>query len=83
MYNDIPKPIFKKMKTHTKPSSAEGVRRNMTWLKAHHRQYHGQWVALNEGALVGANESLLELQSALKNSGELSSAVFMNLKIDM
>ncbi|RKZ80623.1 MAG: hypothetical protein DRR19_23335 [Candidatus Parabeggiatoa sp. nov. 1] len=81
--NDIPKPVFKKMKTHAKPTTAEGVRRNMAWLKAHHREYQWQWVALDKGTLVGANESLVELHRAVKNAGKMSTSVFMNLKIEM
>jgi hypothetical protein len=79
----IEKPIVKNIKPSAKPSTAEGVRKNIEWLKKHHREYQGQWVALNEGGLLGSNENLVELRRALKNSGDLSSAIFMSLKIDM
>ena len=39
-------------------STAEAVRKNINWLKTHHREYHGQWFALDEGVLVGANTTI-------------------------
>jgi hypothetical protein len=85
MHSDIPKPLVKtNLKPSIKATSKEGVRGNMEWLKKHHREYHGQWVVLNEGIFLGASESLVELHQALKNyQGDASAAVFINLKIDM
>jgi hypothetical protein len=58
MYSDIPKPIVKKnLKPSTKATSKEGVRKNIDWLKKHHREYQGQWVVLNEGVFLGSDES--------------------------
>jgi hypothetical protein len=48
MYSDIPKPIIKKnLMPSSKATSREGVRKNIEWLNKHHREYQGQWVALN------------------------------------
>jgi hypothetical protein len=82
MLNDIPKPLIKKRQTHTKATSKEGVRKNTQWLKEHQKEYQGQWIALNEGVLLGAGESLVELYKALKKSGQLSVALFINLKME-
>jgi len=81
MYDDIPKPTFKKMKTFTKATSAAGVRKNIEWLNKHRREYKGQWIALNEGSFLGSNESLVELHRVLKNAGQLPVALFINLKM--
>jgi hypothetical protein len=83
MYSYIPKPTFKKMKTSTKATSKEGVRKNLEWLKKHQRDYQGQWIALNEGSFLGANESFVKLRRTLKNAGQLPVALFFNLKMDM
>jgi hypothetical protein len=37
----IEKPIVKNIKPSAKPSTAEGVRNNIEWLKKHHREYQG------------------------------------------
>jgi hypothetical protein len=84
MYSDIPKPIIKKnFKPSSKATSREGVRKNIEWLNKHHREYQGQWVALNEGTFLGSNESSVELHRALKKAGQLPIALFFNLKMDM
>jgi hypothetical protein len=83
LIKDIPKPIVKKnLKTHTKATSAEGVRRNTAWLHTHYQEYRGKWIALNEGVLLGANESLVELHKAIEKTGQLSVALFMSLKME-
>jgi hypothetical protein len=79
MYN-IPKPTIKTRPTFTKATSAEGVRQNVAWLKNHAKEYQGQWIAMNEGLFLGANESFLELYKTMKHSGQLSVALFINLK---
>jgi hypothetical protein len=81
-YQDIPRPILKPSKSFTKATSAEGVRNNLEWLKRHHQEYRGQWVALNEGVLVGAHESMVELHKTLKYSEAPKSTVFINLKFE-
>lgn len=82
MLNDIPKPIVKKRQTHTKATSREGVRKNTQWLKKHQTEYQGQWIALNEGILLGTGESLVELYKVIKNSAQLSVALFISLKME-
>jgi hypothetical protein len=81
MYSDIPKPIIKpNLKPSTKATSKEGVRKNLAWLNEHRQEYQGQWVALNEGTFLGSDENSLELYKAMKNSGQLPVALFINLK---
>ena len=63
------------------PQTAEDVRHDMNWLKQHHEQYLGQWVALHNGKLLGANSSFCELRRTLKNAGQLNIALFINLKL--
>lgn len=40
-------------------------RANRDWLKAHDEEYRGQWVALRDGELLGAAETMEELTSRL------------------
>jgi hypothetical protein len=51
-------------------------------LKPYQKEYQGQWIALNEGVLLGAGESLVELYKTIKKSGQLSVALFINLKME-
>jgi hypothetical protein len=84
MYSDIPKPIVKpNIKPSTKATSREGVIKNLAWLKQHHHEYEGQWIALNEGDFLGSNTSFVELRRTLKNAGQLNIALFINLKIEL
>jgi hypothetical protein len=76
----IPKPtILKNRKTSTQPISAEGARQNVAWLKQHYDEYQGQWIALNEGMLLGANKDSLELFKAIDQAGQLKVALFISL----
>lgn len=44
-----------------RPPRARGLRASMLWLREHASEYRGQWVAVREGQLLGAAESLEEL----------------------
>jgi hypothetical protein len=79
MYN-IPKPTVRTGPTFTKATSAEGVRQNLAWLKTHAKEYQGQWIALNEGIFLGADESFVKLRRMLKEVDQLRIALFINLK---
>jgi hypothetical protein len=79
----IPKPIVTSSIPSTRtPKTAENVRQTMNWLKQHHEQYLGQWVALHDGELLGANPSFCELHRTLENAGQLNIALFINLKLE-
>jgi hypothetical protein len=79
----IPKPIVTSSIPSTRiPQTAENVRHDMNWLKQHHEQYLGQWVALHNGELLSANPSFCELRRTLKNAGQLNIALFINLKLE-
>jgi hypothetical protein len=77
--NDIPKPIIK----GTRPATGIPPHNNIAWLKKHHEEYKGQWVALHDGNLLGVSEDALELYKVMESSDQLSSAVFINLKLEM
>lgn len=79
----IPKPIVTSSRPSTRtPQTAADVRNDMNWLKQHHAQYLGQWVALQNGKLLGANQSFCELRRTLKSAGQLKIALFINLKLE-
>jgi hypothetical protein len=79
-YEDIPKPtIINPPRSFTKPTSLEGVRKNNEWMKQHYQEYLGQWIALNEGELLGANKNSLELYKTIKAAGQLPVALFISL----
>jgi hypothetical protein len=40
-----------------------GLRLSRAWLREHAAEYRGQWVAVREGTLLGAAESLAALKS--------------------
>ncbi|OQW90341.1 MAG: hypothetical protein BWK78_07230 [Thiotrichaceae bacterium IS1] len=79
--NDIPKPIIK----GTQPATGNSAfkLKNIEWLQQHHQEYHGQWIALHNGQLLGAHESFVELRQVLKNLGQLKSTIFINLKVNV
>lgn len=43
-------------------------RANRDWLKAHGEEYHGQWVALRDGELLGVANTMEELTSRLSGT---------------
>ncbi len=45
------------------PAQPAGLRESRAWLRAHAAEYRGQWVAVREGKLLGAAESLAALKS--------------------
>jgi len=45
------------------PAQSAGLRESRTWLREHAAEYRGQWVAVREGKLLGAAESLAALKS--------------------
>lgn len=53
-----------------------GVRQ---WLREHAHEFTGQWVALREGVVLGANESRVVLHRKLQESGTLEGALFVCL----
>ena len=38
------------------------MRKNTAWIHKHYKEYRGKWISLNEGILLGAHESLVELK---------------------
>lgn len=52
---------------------------NAAWLRANAGAYSGQWVALRDGTLLGADESRVRLQRALEARSDLAGATFVRL----
>lgn len=44
---------------------------NRDWLKAHKDEYKGQWVALQQGKLIGASPSLKDLKSTINQTEDI------------
>lgn len=66
------------------PKAGDGETRfksDRAWLDAnrHNPAHRGKWVALRDGELVGADESLVVLHRALKEAGTLAGALFVRL----
>lgn len=61
------------------PASSVGNFANVAWLRHHSRPYYGQWIALREGVLLGANESRSALRQQLMDSGTHQGAVFIKV----
>jgi hypothetical protein len=80
MYDNIPKPVVKPPKSFTKATSAAGVRQNLEWLKDHKHEYQGQWITLNEGTFLAADQSFLELYKKMERADLLKVALFISLK---
>jgi hypothetical protein len=48
-----------------------GLKDNRDWLKAHKDEYKGQWVALQQGELIGASPSLKDLKSTINQTEDI------------
>jgi len=44
--------------TITEPTATLGPQANRDWLKAHAHEYKGKWIAIRNGELLGASQSL-------------------------
>jgi hypothetical protein len=47
----------------------------MAWFREHASQYRGQWVAVREGKLLGAAESLEDLKTVIGQGEDAVSTV--------
>lgn len=61
------------------PGSAPSIEKDAAWLRAHGREYFGQWVALRQGTFLGSDPSHLALHRDLERRDELEGAVFIRL----
>lgn len=48
-----------------RPERAGGLRASQDWLRDHADAYHGQWVVVREGQLLGSAPTLADLQALL------------------
>ena len=58
-----------------RPSRARGLNTSMVWLEEHANQYRGQWVAVREGQLLAAAESLEELMPIIGDGEDAISTI--------
>lgn len=57
-------------------ATGSAMARDNAWLRANARDYAGQWVALRDGVLVGADASRVALHRRLEQAGELEGVAF-------
>jgi hypothetical protein len=69
----------KPKKLPSTPASSVGNHANVAWIRRQSRPYYGQWVALREGVLLGANDNPDTLQQQLQETGTYSGAVFIKI----
>jgi hypothetical protein len=60
-------------------ATAPDMRPNARWLSEHAASHEGRWVALHDGVLVAAGESLAHVRNAVRDAGD-PSVIFINLK---
>jgi len=72
--------ILAPVKTLTAGQSQDlGLKKNNTWLKHHHNEYQGSWVALRDGELLASGNSFKEVRNQvglLKNQRILITKVY-------
>jgi len=54
---------------------ARGLDDSMTWIEEHSRQYQGQWVAVREGQLLGAAQSLDDIMPLVGQGADAVSTI--------
>jgi hypothetical protein len=55
------------------------IKKDALWLQNNSDKYKGKWIALNNGILVGAHESRIELHRSLKQAGKLAGVMFCRI----
>jgi hypothetical protein len=63
----------------TGQASGGGMAKIAAWLRQYSPAYQGQWVALKDGALIGASVSRVRLQQALQDAEKHENTVFIRL----
>ena len=61
------------------PASGVSSHKNIEWLRQHALKHQGQWVALQAGILLGANESRVTLRQQIKELKQHRGAVFIKI----
>jgi hypothetical protein len=46
----------------------KGIKASHTWLRAHAHEYRGQWIAVNQGRLLGTARTLDELRPVIEQA---------------
>ena len=62
-----------------KSSEGENIKDDALWLRNNSEKYKGKWIALKNGALLGAHNSRIELRRSLKQAGNLSGSMFSRI----
>lgn len=55
------------------------IKKDAVWLQNNSDKYKGKWIALNNGILVSAHESRIELHRSLKQAGKLAGVMFCRI----
>jgi hypothetical protein len=62
-----------------KSAGGENIKKDALWLQNNSDKYKGNWIALKNGILLGANESRIELRRSLKQAGKLAGTMFFRI----
>lgn len=62
-----------------KSSEGKNIKEDALWLQDNSEKYKGKWIALKNGALLGAHESRIELRLSLKQAGKLAGTMFFRI----
>jgi hypothetical protein len=62
-----------------KSAGGENIKKDALWLQNNSDKYKGNWIALKNGVLLGANESRIELRRSLKQAGKLAGTMFFRI----
>jgi hypothetical protein len=63
-----------------KSAGGENIKADAAWLQDNSDKYKGKWIALENGILLGAHESRIELRYSIKQAGKLPRAMFFRIE---
>jgi hypothetical protein len=63
----------------TRPAQGLSLDASQTWLKEHASQYKGQWIAVQEGTLLGAAPTLKDLYVQIGPGGKTAPTVVVKV----
>ena len=59
----------------TRGTPLKGIKESHNWLRAHAHEYRGQWIAANQGRLLGAAHTLDELRPVIDQADDSRSTI--------
>ena len=63
-----------------KSAGGENIKKDALWLQNNSDKHKGNWIALKNGILLGANESRVELRRSLKQAAKLPGTMFFRIE---